>query len=152
MPGRPKLRRAECLRDSWLRGTYTLPGGHVCGYVIASSNQMPVFNATHKQMNKRTDWKRLNTLRRNGYCMCCSPPCPKYYSKTLSRGPNGCTVTDKFAVDHLTACSGSPQLCLVVPTSSLGISPKMQGSYNLLPESNNPFMGISTKAMRWLLI
>ena len=26
--------------------------GHVCGYVIASSNQMPVFNATHKRMHR----------------------------------------------------------------------------------------------------
>ena len=40
---------------------------HVCGYIIASSNQLPIFNATHKQINeptnKRTDWKRLNILR-----------------------------------------------------------------------------------------
>ena len=28
--------------------------GHVCSYVIALSNQMPVFNATHKQTNERT--------------------------------------------------------------------------------------------------
>ena len=34
--------------------------GHVCDYIIASSNQMPVYNAMHKQTNKRTDWKRFN--------------------------------------------------------------------------------------------
>ena len=57
--------REECLRDGWLPGTCALPERP--SYVTASSNQMPVLNATHKQTNQRTnertDWKRLNVLR-----------------------------------------------------------------------------------------
>ena len=55
--------REECLRGGWLPAHVHCQSGHVCGYVIASSNQMPVLNATHKQTNERTDWKRLNILR-----------------------------------------------------------------------------------------
>ena len=62
-PGRFKLRSAECLSDSWLQGTCTLPERPCLQlqHCVIQSNAR--FNAMCKQTNEHTDWKRLNILR-----------------------------------------------------------------------------------------
>ena len=37
--------------------------GHVCSYIIALSNQMPVFNAMHKRTHRLEEIKYIKDLR-----------------------------------------------------------------------------------------